>query len=140
MKDRDLYTNLFHIALIALIGTFVFDLLYTHFFVFENYPTILGYFLAVKAIPAFVILSIAFILFQKDYFFAWFVGLPIAITVHATLVQIYYGIFCVPLRGGSAACLSMTESLRGIPQHFFDFMLAWIIVTLVFRKWLVRVD
>ncbi len=128
----------FQIFLISLIGTFVFDLILTHTIQFQNMPDFLAYFIAIKFIPSFIIMLVVYNIFEKRYDkkIAWLAGIPIALLIFVAFVQTYYGIYPIPMSNGVAVKLTLEQSFVGgyIP-HLIDFLLAFGIVSLIFRKW-----
>lgn len=127
------------IALISIIGTFLFDLVLSHLIIYQNLPDILTYFIAVKLIPSFLIMSAFYLLILKVSDMrrlAWFVGVPIGILIFVAFVQLYYGIFPIPLLNGGEVVNTIAGSFKGgYVVHAFDYLISFVIISAIFRKW-----
>lgn len=137
---KETFIDIGLIGIISILGTFLFDLVVSHLIVYGNLPDILTYFIAVKLIPSFLIMTVFYLLIlkvsNKMRRLAWFVGVPIGILIFVAFVQLYYGIFPIPLLNGGEVVNTIANSFKGgYVVHAFDYLISFIIVSAIFRKW-----
>lgn len=126
------------IFVISFIGVFIFDLLVSHLLIYQNLPDIMTYFIGVKLIPSFLIMSGMYLLILKitgSKGKAWSIGVPLGILIFVAFVQLYYGIYPIPLLNGGEVINTIAGSFKGgYVVHAFDFLISFAIINAFFKR------
>ena len=128
----------FQIYLVAVIGALVFDLFVSHLIVYDNLPAAFEYFVQIKIIPLFLGMAGGYFIYSKKGGDerAWKLGVPLGILAGVAFVQFWYGQYPIPLADGGFQNLGgITASFRdGFIHHVADFFVAYLAVSLLFKK------
>lgn len=118
-------------TLFVVVGGAMADAGIAHSLVWENSPALAYY--SIKS--ALMLVSVGGVVAGLGLLgmHGLFQRLVLGVGVGVFILQIYYGLFCIPLQNAVPQCLSMVESLLGWPVHVAMYFIPLMILALLPR-------